>query len=656
MTTRIIRGDARAGLRLLASDSVHCVKTSPPYYGLRSYECEEAVWGGDEGCNHSWGNAVVERAINHVRKARWQHSVNGRGEEQDKRVGGEAVAVPQEAFCSRCGAWRGTLGLEPDWRDYLSHLVEVFREVRRVLRDDGVIFLNMGDTYASGAGKVGEHPGGGERGERWAGRPANGETSWAGRGVPKGHRGRADRDGSHAGKHVAMAAMGPMTQPNRMPQFGFKPKDRMMMPARLAIALQEDGWFLRDEIIFSKPNPMPSSVEDRTTPAHEMVYVLTKNARYYWDGEAIKEPFAESSVPRMERAARREEPEPGGLRADLFDRTGAAVQNYRRPNEVLRDLSQRITRKPQGWDLAPGAHSTRRHTSTSSGSAKFAGHADGESSWEGAGRNRRSVWTIATEPFGGEFCGACRTYFEGDDLRALRVEEVKREDGRKERRRWCSCGVFDRWVSHFACFPTKLVEPCLLAACPERCCPGCGQGWRRVMGNRIPVQGRGSGNKERVLSEERGVPGSKGHVAASVPWSPMANEMAGWYPDCRCDGLPALPDYPSRDPEEGEEAWAAACGPVAAERARLVALAAPLRTVPGVALDPFGGSGTVGVVAERLQRDSIMIELSADYAEMARQRIAGKSPLFACVEVEETNKPAEVADADGDEDRAALLR
>jgi DNA modification methylase len=549
VTTRIIRGDARAGCRLLRDESVHCIKTSPPYYGLRAYQCEETVWGGEPGCPHDW-SAVVKPSANGVAD----------GMVGDTKNEHAATRMPQSSsLCLLCGAWRGTLGLEPDWRDYLDHLVEVFRELRRVLRHDGVVFLNMGDSYASGAGKVGEHPGGGQ-GERWR---------------------------------------GPMTQPNRMPQSGFKPKDRMLMPERLAIALQDDGWWVRDVIVWNKPNPMPSSVEDRTTPAHEMVYVLTKRAHYFWDGEAIKEPFADSSIPRMERAAARSEPEPGGLRADLFDASGAAVQNYRRPNEVLRDLSQKITRKPQGWDAGPGRHSTLSHNRKQNGSAKFAGHEDGESTWEGTGRNKRSVWTIATKPFGGEFCTACRTYFEGDELRGLRVEAIEHADGRKERRRHCSCARWDAWLSHFATFPTKLVEPCLLAACPERCCATCGRGWRRVTGEAVAVAGRGSGNKERVLSEERGVPGDKGHVAASVP---SATPTLGWEPDCGC-GAPA---------------------------------------VPGVILDCFGGAGTVAVVAQRTNRDAILIELSDEYAEMARQRLVREQPLFACVEVEDVLGEADV--------------
>lgn len=160
------------------------------------------------------------------------------------------------------------IGLEATPEQYVARLVDVFRELRRVLRNDGTLWLNLGDCYATGAGEVGNCPGGGEQGERWAGY-------------------RGTRDGSP--KHSA-AAIGPMVQPNRMPIPGLKPKDLVGIPWRVAFALQADGWWLRSEIIWSKPNPMPESVTDRPTKAHEQIFLLTKNERYHYDADAIAEP------------------------------------------------------------------------------------------------------------------------------------------------------------------------------------------------------------------------------------------------------------------------------------------------------------------------------------------------------------------------------
>src|SRR3974377_1584629 len=131
----------------------------------------------------------------------------------------------------------GQLGLEPSFQDYLATMVKVFREVRRVLRKDGTLWLNMGDSYATGAGAVGQCPGGGKQGENW---------------------------------------QGLMTSPNRMPQIGLKAKDLCGIPWRLAFALQADGWYLRSDIIWHKPNPMPESVTDRPTKSHEDCFFMRR--------------------------------------------------------------------------------------------------------------------------------------------------------------------------------------------------------------------------------------------------------------------------------------------------------------------------------------------------------------------------------------------
>lgn len=147
----------------------------------------------------------------------------------------------------------GQLGMEKTPEEYVAKMVEVFREVRRVLRFDGTLWLNLGDSYATGGGAVGRCPGGGEQGERFL---------WAGM---------------------------INTQPNRMPIAGLKPKDLVGVPWRVAFALQADGWWLRQDIIWNKPNPMPESVTDRCTKAHEYVFLLAKSGRYYFDKFAIEE-------------------------------------------------------------------------------------------------------------------------------------------------------------------------------------------------------------------------------------------------------------------------------------------------------------------------------------------------------------------------------
>ena len=202
-------GDCRDLLAQLPDASVQCVVTSPPYWGLRDYGT--ANWqGGAPGCDHRESSAA--RAA--------------RSAAVSTLEGGRDVVHRSHVYrgdCGRCGARRidRQIGIERTWPEYVAALVDVFRELRRVLRDDGVAWLNLGDCYATGAGAVGDCPSGGEQGARWRG------------------------DGS---KHDY--GIGPVTQPNRMPQPGLKPKDLVGIPWRVAFALQDDGWWLRADVVW----------------------------------------------------------------------------------------------------------------------------------------------------------------------------------------------------------------------------------------------------------------------------------------------------------------------------------------------------------------------------------------------------------------------
>lgn len=262
----------------------------------------------------------------------------------------------------------GQIGLEPTPDEFVAAMIEVFREVRRVLADDGTVWLNLGDTYAT-------------------------DSKWGG---STGGKAAAGIHGSGGGGR-------------NKTRVGLPDKNLVGIPWRVAFALQADGWFLRQDIIWSKPNPMPESVTDRCTKAHEYVFLLSKSPRYYYDADAIAEGLAEASVARL-------------LQPGLADQKG------------LDDIER------------------------------------------GGRRNKRSVWTVATQPF-------------------------------KE--------------AHFATYPPALIEPCILAGCQ----------------------------------------------------------------------------------------------------------------VGGTVLDPFGGAGTTGLVADRLGRNAILCELNPDYARMAERRIADEQGMFVSVEI-----------------------
>ncbi len=251
----IVRGNA---LHLpLADRSVQCVVTSPPYWGLRVYAgVQPSVWGGDPECEHDWDVACYRRRSNDDKG----------GGKQLTNVGSTGRDVPIEyATCSHCGAWYGCLGLEPTPGLYVQHLVEVFREVWRVLRPDGTLWLNLGDTY-------------------------NSNPSWG--------RGRSTLESRRQSVIPPKPAGGWYDHSKTV---DLKSKDLVGIPWRVAFALQAEGWYLRSDIIWAKGlsfcpaysgSVMPESVADRPTSAYEHVFLLSKSVRYYYDNDAVREPQA----------------------------------------------------------------------------------------------------------------------------------------------------------------------------------------------------------------------------------------------------------------------------------------------------------------------------------------------------------------------------
>jgi len=225
---KILQGNCLDRLRDLPEKSVNTCVTSPPYWGLRDYGTGEWV-GGDPDCNHE--GTVLGNNRNFVDR-------EGRGSNNKSISSGD---------CYKCGATKkdDQLGLEETPEKFVENLVNVFREVRRVLRDDGTVWLNLGDSYLSGGRKT--------------------TTNQSLRG-----------DNEYG-----------VTRPK--PSEGIKQKDLIGIPWRVAFALQADGWYLRQDIIWHKPNPMPESVQDRCTKAHEYIFLLSKSPKYYYDNEAIKE-------------------------------------------------------------------------------------------------------------------------------------------------------------------------------------------------------------------------------------------------------------------------------------------------------------------------------------------------------------------------------
>lgn len=268
----LLNGHAVDCLKSLPSDSIQCVVTSPPYWGLRAYGTNPQIWDGSSECEHEWGSELPCHHPGQVEQSKWKTA----------EAAGRGQTAGSGQFCQLCSAWKGELGLEPTPELYVQHMVEVFREVRRVLRPDGTLWLNVGDSYYGAKG-------------------SNGSS--------KARRTAKDRGYTQSGGTVLMD-----TRPLDLPQVGLKPKDLVGIPWMLAFALRADGWYLRQDIIWSKPNPMPESVTDRCTKAHEYVFLLAKSERYYYDAGAVGEKTGRSGGrPRQFGATNQE----GTLRQDI---------------------------------------------------------------------------------------------------------------------------------------------------------------------------------------------------------------------------------------------------------------------------------------------------------------------------------------------------
>ena len=372
----------------LQDQSVHMVCTSPPYWGLRDYGTGQ--WhGGDPACAHTRQTSAQEASIttasrpgnvNHEREG-WRGGICGKcgAQRVDEQLGLEAIPD--------CLGWATGSVCGTCW---ICHMVAVFREVWRVLRDDGTLWLNLGDSYAANRGHQ----------------------------VPDS-------------KHVNVGNNHPAKVPD-----GLKSKDLCGMPWRLALALQAQGWYLRSDCIWAKPNPLPESVTDRPTKAHEYVFLFSKSPHYFWDQEGVREKAVSEGLPTAE-----------SLR-------GKSWHDHTKRLE----LGQRFE----------------------GGSTKFRCVPE-------HGRNLRTVWTIATEPYAG---------------------------------------------AHYACFPSALVERCIKAGTSQYgVCPQCQAPWIRTV--------------ERLLGETPGANGSsfergKTHDArvalAAVGHGERTatRQTTGWQPSCNC--------------------------------------------------------------------------------------------------------------------------
>ncbi len=240
---KIYQGDTLEVLKTFPDESIDCAITSPPYWGLRDYDIKPQVWDGKPGCKHKWKEQIKK----------W-HGDRGTGKKKEVFNDNFQVKGTKSDFCSICGAWRGSLGLEPTFVLYLKHLCYIFDELKRVLKKSGTCWVNLGDTY----------------GQNWRG--GKKQNKWH-----EQHRSKGE-----------VAFMG-AEKPDRA---NLPDKCLLQIPSRFSIEMTNRGWILRNRIIWHKPNCMPSSIKDRFTVDFEEIFFFVKNKKYWF--ETQREPHTTS--------------------------------------------------------------------------------------------------------------------------------------------------------------------------------------------------------------------------------------------------------------------------------------------------------------------------------------------------------------------------
>lgn len=432
MRNVIYQGHVLDILRTWPANIINCVVTSPPYWVQRLYTgLTPQIWGGKKHCHHDWRE--------HVRRK----SRGGKGEsswERPSRAVHPDLKDTFSLFCSKCPAWRGDLGNEPLIKLYVDHIAQVFDEVKRVLRKDGTLWLNLSDSYyGSGFGSAGKQ-------------------SYL-------------LDAAPSGKFKALRPKGEL--PN---------KCLAGIPFRVVLELVNRGWVHRQTVIWEKPNALPESVTDRPTVNYEYVFMLTKNPKYYYEQQF--EPIKESTITR------------GKTHRSSKDRSiglppvgGHKFTSLEAPYS-MKYSGKRVEKRPY--------------------------------------RNLRSVWRIPISRFP---------------------------------------NATDAKLTHFAVFPTKLIERPIKASCPKQVCQTCGKPrvakYRRVRKKEPRRYG------QMTLASETG----------GLRVDDWVIQFLG-YTGCRCANY-----------------------------------------VKGIVLDPFMGSGTTALVSKALGRDWVGIELSDDYVSLAYKRL-----------------------------------
>jgi DNA modification methylase len=561
MKLSLYHGNSLDALKRLPEESVDCIVTSSPYYGLRDYSSVEtmsakteqtvidltdakvteyekkypgyrffrndpqfnedkktwfctiridldAVWDGDSDCVHEWIHERTERP----------NSGGGHNSEKLQSKKKENVENFQESveyndratYSSsrhKCHAWKGQLGLEPTYKMFIDHLLQITNELKRVLKPTGTMFWNIGDSYASSGG-------------------------------PTRHFGYTDpKYGNDKG--------GVFVEPTSFDQ-GIIPKSLMMIPERLAMGMIDQGWILRNKLIWYKPNGMPSSVRDRFSNKWEYIFFFSKNGKYYFDLDSVRKPFSEGSIKRISQKNIPNQLQ-SGKTADF-----ALTTNTGNIPKILNNMKTK-------HDMAVnrnGTYDDPLHTKAYNENGANPGDVIKEpavrhKSWaSNAGHNFTHERKYDPDADGGDFF---------------------------------TIPTMPHPFAHFAVYPETLIEPLIKTGCPKEVCSKCGKPkmpFREKTG-RIYDSMNGEYRDEEKFTSGK-IAETNNVSNSSVFRTDLIQETKTiMKPSCSCNAS----------------------------------------FVSGTVLDPFAGSGTTMLVARNLGRSAIGIDVNPIYSEIVKKRL-----------------------------------
>lgn len=596
--------DCREGLKQLESDSIDCVIASPPYYNLRNYNIEPSIWGGDLNCEHDFD--IKEKKCGGGHSGGVETSGLFTKEQAIKRKEGTGSGnIIKEGFCSKCRAWKGTLGLEPNFELYIKHLCDIYDQIKRVLKFTGTCWVNLGDTYSSKGGLS---------------KPKhiiNAKVGATKSGVQKGTR--------YFAKDL------------KIPD-----KCLLMLPQRFAIEMINRGWILRNVIIWHKPNCMPSSARDRFTVDFEQVFLFVKsNKTQYWINEKTaqlisKRPLGPKGIQNIDWEWRECDKclgtgikhkkckaceEEGWIYNTLLQPEKCSYCNGLgriRQDEECKSCKGKGIKKYNLWKGRQYWFEQQFEKSTTefiySRDSKKGENQDKNNPRKNWGKTREEIKIEKSKRYNSKY----KNYEHGQTIQGfIRTDSIKEErdqsridaqnlfpndrkkqqeyinhihdhgktsnQGRNKRTVW-TIPTKPNPEAHFATFPPDLVKPMIKSGCPEFICKECGKPREKIIERIVGDQRSNEPDQKRVKA---GVLKGGAKPTTSRPLSDIFAQaistrmITKGFSDCGCN--------------EGFE--------------------------PGIVLDPFAGTGTTSKEAWKLGRNYISFEISKEYCKIANKKL-----------------------------------